>query len=530
MAMAETQSGMIQIAGVGVSATPMALGDVAIHLHPSDDVAMATRDLPPRLQIDGPFGSFRVARLVPTGHKVALRAVPEGGAVHRYGQIIGFAIAPIAPGDHVHSHNLAVHEFRRDATVGVDVRPVDFVPPEQRRTFQGFPRADGRVGTRNYIALISSVNCSATVTRAIADRFRASVPRDFPHVDGVIPLTHKGGCGARYGGFEIDQLQRTLAGFAHHPNVAGYVILGLGCEINQIQDLITRQGLVGDAPPTFIIQDEGGLTETVDAGVRAVERLLPRAEECRRTTQSAEHLVVALQCGGSDSWSGVTANPALGYAADEIVRQGGTVVLGETPEVYGAEHLLVRRAANQEAADALLERIRWWEQYTAMNGAEIDNNPTPGNKAGGLTTIYEKSLGAVAKSGSTPLNAVYKYAERITAKGFVHMDTPGYDPVSVTGQVAGGCNSVVFTTGRGSVFGFKPAPSIKLATNPDLYRRLSSDMDVNAGRILEGATLADVGEEIVERILAVASGERSKSEAQGAGEEEFNPWILGATL
>jgi altronate hydrolase len=321
-----------------------------------------------------------------------------------------------------------------------------------------------------------------------------------------------------------------LAGFAHHPNVGGYLIIGLGCEINQIQDLVTLQGLLDDSPALFVIQDEGGLSETVAAGIRAVEELLPRANSFTRSAQSAEHIMVALQCGGSDGWSGVTANPALGLAADMLVRNGGTVVLGETTEVYGGEHLLTRRSSSREVGEALLERIHWWEDHTAAVGFEIDNNPSPGNKAGGLTTIYEKSLGAIAKSGSTPMNAVYKYAERVTERGFVHMDSPGYDPVAVTGQVAGGCNIVVFTTGRGSVFGFKPSPSIKIATNPTLYRKMEHDMDVNAGRVLEGATLEEVGEEIFERILAVASGEPSKSEAQDAGEEEFNPWIIGVTL
>ncbi len=525
-----TTSGMIQIAGLGVTSDPVPLVQVAIHLHPDDDVAIATAELPPRMVISGPWGVVRVGRLIHTGHKVALRAVPSGSPVHRYGQIIGFATEDIAPGAHVHSHNLGVRKLEHAYDFGVDARPVDYVSAEQRRTFQGFLRHDGRVGTRNYVVVISTVNCSATVTRRVAEYFRGRVKQDYPNVDGVIPLVHKGGCGTRYGGAEVDQLQRTLAGFAHHPNVGGYLIIGLGCEINQIQDLVSHQGLAGDSPALFVIQDEGGLSETVEAGIRAVEALLPQANAFRRSPQSAEHLTVALQCGGSDGWSGVTANPALGLAADAIVRQGGTVVLGETTEVYGGEHLLTRRASSRATGEALLERIRWWEDHTAAVGFEIDNNPSPGNKAGGLTTIYEKSLGAIAKSGSTPMNAVYKYAERITARGFVHMDTPGYDPVSVTGQVAGGCNIVVFTTGRGSVFGFKPAPSIKLATNPTLYKKMEHDMDVNAGRVLEGATLEEVGYEIFERILAVASGEPSKSEAQDAGEEEFNPWIIGVTL
>jgi altronate hydrolase len=347
-------------------------------------------------------------------------------------------------------------------------------------------------------------------------------------VDGVIALTHKGGCGAHYGGAEVDLLQRTLAGFARHPNIAGYVLIGLGCEINQIPDMVERQAL--GSPTSLVIQDEGGLVETVEAGARAIAALLPGANACRRETVPASELMVALQCGGSDAWSGITANPALGRAVDLLVAQGGTAVLGETPEVYGAEHLLTRRAVSRDVGEKLLARIRWWERYTAINGAEIDNNPTPGNKLGGLTTIYEKSLGAVAKSGTTPLNDVVEYAESVRARGFVHMDTPGYDPVSVTGQVAGGCNLVVFTTGRGSVFGCRPAPTIKVATNTPLYRRMAGDMDVNAGRVLEGAGLDEIGGEIFELMLRVASGEPTRSERHGIGEEEFNPWILGATL
>jgi len=524
-----------------VTLTPMAtareadLAEVAVHLHPADEVAVARVPLAPGLRLRTDEGLVRVARLIPSGHKVALRPVARGDAVHKYGQVIGFASAPIAPGDHVHSHNLGVGALTHDYAVGVDVRPVDFVAASQRRTFMGFRRPDGRAGTRNYVAVISTVNCSASTVRAIADHFRPGAPgsetlRGYPTVDGVIGLTHKGGCGARYGSREINLLQRTLAGVARHPNVAAYVLVGLGCEINQIQDLVSAQGLEQDRPPLLVIQDEGGLLETVEAGIAAVKELLPVAAAYRREEIPASELIVALQCGGSDGWSGVTANPALGRAADLLVRHGGTVALGETTEVYGAEHMLTRRAASSDVAERLLERIHWWEEYTKRNGCEIDNNPSPGNKLGGLTTIYEKSLGAVAKGGSTPLNGVFEYAERITARGFVHVDSPGYDPIAVTGQVASGCTMVVFTTGRGSVFGCKPSPSIKVATNSALYQKMRNDMDIDAGRVLDGSNLDEVGGEIFERILAVASGERSKSERHGIGEEEFNPWIIGATL
>jgi altronate hydrolase len=515
----------------------VALSEVAVLLHPDDDVIIAKTPLLPRTTLTRDGGDdIVIARMIPPGHKVAHHYVAEGQPVRRYGQIIGFATADIEPGQHVHNHNIAVHqgELELDYAFGEDVRPVDFVPEDQRRTFMGYRRNDGRVGTRNYVAVIATVNCSSTATRRVADHFRMhpEIMDQFPNVDGVIAFPTKGGCGAHYGSPDLGQLQRTMANIVDHPNVAGYVILSLGCEVNQPDDLINATHLSdnGNTPLVLTIQQDGGFQKTVEAGIAAVMNLLPEANTAQREAVPASELMVALQCGGSDGWSGVTANPALGKAADEIVRQGGTVVLGETSEVYGGEHLLTRRAATREVGEKLVERIHWWEQYTSMFGASIDNNPSPGNKLGGLSTIYEKSLGAIAKAGSTPMNDVVPYAERVTTKGFVHMDTPGYDPVSVTGQVAGGCNVVTFTTGRGSAFGFKPAPSIKLATNSDLYRNQEPDMDIDTGKVLEGVSLDDMGQEIFEHILRVASGEQSKSELADIGEEEFNPWIIGAML
>ena len=507
-----------------------------IILHPADDVAIAKAPLTPGRRIDANgAGPVTVRQAIPVGHKVALHPIAQGAPVHRYGQIIGFASTDIGAGEHVHTHNVGVAQFERDYAFGVDVKPVQMVPADERRTFQGFVRPDGRVGTRNTIAVIATVNCSAHTTRKIAERARAELLPHFPHVDDVVALVHKNGCGARFGGPEVDMLQRTLAGFARHPNVAGFVLVSLGCEINHLSYLVESQTLYmpGEErrlPPMVMIQEEGGVQATVEAGLNAVSQLLPAADQARRSTVDASHLMLALQCGGSDGWSGVTGNPALGYACDRLVAQGGTVVLSETPEIYGAEHMLTRRAISPEVGEKLVERIRWWERYTDRNDMEMDNNPSPGNKAGGLTTIYEKSLGAVAKAGTTPLMDVYEYAYPVRAQGFVHMDTPGYDPVAVTGQVAGGCNLVAFTTGRGSCFGFKPVPSAKIATNSEMYQRMISDMDINAGRILEGASLAEVGTEIFELLLRVASGEPTKSEAQGIGEEEFNPWIIGATM
>jgi altronate hydrolase len=405
----------------------------------------------------------------------------------------------------------------------------------------GYARPGGQAGTRNYVAVISTVNCSASVCRQIAAGVGPDILRDFPGVDGVLPIVHKAGCGAQFAGPDHQQLERTLAGFARNPNVAGYVLVGLGCEVTQASRLLETQKLVqiqgasgqtgsSGRPAVLTIQEEGGIAKTVEAGVRAVMALLPRAADARRVPLSASKLVLGLQCGGSDGRSGITANPALGAASDLVVSHGGTAVLAETPEIYGAEHLLTRRAASRRVGEALVERMRWWEWYTRIFGAEINNNPTPGNKEGGLTTIYEKSLGAIAKGGTTALEAVYKYAEPIVAKGLVVMDTPGYDPVSLTGIVAGGANICGFTTGRGSVYGCKPSPCIKISTSTALFEQMKGDIDIDAGVILDGVPVEEVGAVIFEKILAVASGEKTKSELQGVGEEEFAPWSIGPTL
>jgi altronate hydrolase len=505
----------------------------ALRLHPDDDVAVALVPLAAGRQIAAGGPSVRLTANIDPGHKIALRAVATGQPVRRYGQVIGFATRPIAPGDHVHSHNLAVGDMQLDYQYGTDVREVVPVADAERRTFMGYRRASGRAGTRNTIAIINTVNCSAHTVRQIAARARAELLPKFPNVTDIVGLAHKNGCAGRVSGYEVDLLQRTLAGFARHPNVAAYLFVGLGCESNQFEALLESQrDRLGDVrlPPYIAIQDTGGVQATIEAGLEEIARLLPRANQARREPVPVSELALALQCGGSDGFSGITANPALGHAVDLLIQQGGTAVLSETPEVYGAEHLLTRRAVARSVGEKLIERIHWWEQYTEREGFVIDNNPAPGNKAGGLTTIYEKSLGAVAKGGSMPMTAVYEYAEPVTASGFTFMDTPGYDPVAATGQVAGGCNLIAFTTGRGSCFGFKPVPSIKIATNSTTYERMRGDMDINAGRILEGASIEEVGREIFEKLIAVASGAPSLSEAQGIGEEEFNPWILGATL
>lgn len=500
---------------------PIALSELAVHLHPSDPVAIARTSLPIGLKVSSTEKTFAVRQSIPQGHKIAIQKIAYKAPIRRYGQIIGFATASIEPGDHVHSHNLAVRDFSRDYQFGTDRIEIDVLPPDRRQTFMGYRRPDGRVATRNMIAIISSVNCSATVCRAIAERIKRDGWRDYPNVDDVIAITHKTGCALS----DFSLLQRTLAGYADHANVAACILVGLGCEGNQI-----REWTSGKEAPVLTIQDNGGFLKTVDSGVSAIRKLLGPVNEVQRTRQSFEHLMLALQCGGSDGWSGITANPALGVAADELVRQGGTVILSETPEIYGAEHLLTRRAKSEDIGRKLIERIRWWEHYTQRHQATMDNNPAPGNKEGGLTTIYEKSLGAAAKSGTSQLNGVYEYAEKITEKGFVFVDTPGYDPVSVTGQVASGANLIAFTTGRGSAFGFKPAPVLKIATHSTLYEKQKDDMDINGGQILEGVSVLEMGLEIFDALIATASGKKTKSELCGIGEEEFSPWPMGAVL
>ena len=503
---------------------------LAIRLSPADNVVVARADLLPNTAI--PEENVTCRSHVPAGHKLATAPIAKGAAVLKYRQIIGFATADIAPGEHVHTHNLAMGNFARDYAFAADAKGAAMLPPGERATFEGIVRSDGRVATRNYLGILTSVNCSATAARLIADQFRGAALADFPAVDGVVALGHGTGCGMASEGEAMDVLRRTIAGYARHPNFAGVLILGLGCEANQIGGLLAAEELEpGPFLHTMTIQESGGTAKTVREGVARLKEMLPEANRARRQTVPASHLTLALQCGGSDGYSGITANPALGACVDLLVRHGGTAVLSETPEIYGAEHLLTRRAASRAVGEKLVERIRWWEDYTARTGGEMNNNPSPGNKAGGLTTILEKSLGAVAKGGSTNLVEVYRYAEAITAKGFVFMDTPGYDPVSATGQVAGGANLICFTTGRGSVFGCKPAPSLKLATNTPLYRRMTDDMDIDCGPIAEGkASVEEIGRQIFDLVLATASGRRTKSEALGIGEEEFTPWQLGAVM
>jgi altronate hydrolase len=503
-----------------------------IRIHAADNVVIARQQLLGGTVVASEH--ITVQGLVPPGHKLAVRAIAPGEPVLRYGQVIGHATQDIAPGQHVHTHNLAFSDFARAHEPGAALRPTDYAA--EPATFDGIVRADGRVATRNYIGILTSVNCSATAARAIADQFRRDIRPEalapYPNVDGVVALTHGMGCATDSEGEELRVLRRTLGGYARHANFAAVLVVGLGCETNQIQGLIAQEGLQeGARLIAFSIQDTGGTAKTVARGVELVKSLLPEANRVQRQPVPARHLTVGLQCGGSDGYSGISANPALGAAVDRLVRHGGSAILSETPEIYGGEHLLTRRAISAAVADKLLARIRWWEAYTARNGMTMDNNPSAGNKAGGLTTILEKSLGAIAKSGTTNLVDVLEFAEPATARGLLYMDTPGYDPVSATGQVAGGANLICFTTGRGSAYGCAPSPSLKLSTNTALWLKQQEDIDIDCGGIVDGRdTVDEVGERIFRLMLDTASGRQTKSELHGYGQNEFVPWQLGAVM
>ena len=501
---------------------------MTIRLDPADNVVTATRTL----EIGTAVDDVVTTAIIPRNHKLASREIKAGEAVRKYAQVIGYATELIVAGGHVHTHNVEFRNTEEDYEISTDLRPAVTVAEAARDSFMGYRRENGRVGTRNYIGILTSVNCSATAARMIASAFGPEEMARYPNVDGVVAFVHGTGCGMAGQGEGFEALQRVMWGYARNPNHGGVLMVGLGCEMNQIDWLLEAYGLKqGPLFKTMNIQDSMGLAKTVETGIAMVREMLPEVNKATRESCPASELMVALQCGGSDALSGVTANPALGYACDLPVAQGGTGVLAETPEIYGAEHLLIRRAIDNATGKRLIGLIDWWQDYTARNHGSMDNNPSPGNKKGGLTTILEKSLGAASKGGTTPLTGVFKYAEPVTARGFTFMDSPGYDPASVTGQIASGCNLVTFTTGRGSAFGSKPSPCIKIATNTEMYERLMSDMDINAGAMLtEGQSLEEKGREIYDMLLKVASGNPSKSEAQGLGDYEFVPWQIGATM
>lgn len=499
-----------------------------LRLSNEDNVIVALKSIDAGFELDGVVGKTNTN--IPAGHKVAVQDIPTGNPVLKYGQIIGFASCDINTGDHVHTHNIKVDAYEKDYAVGSQKKETKLA--NNIPAFMGYKRSSESTGTRNYIGIISTVNCSATAVQHIAHRLNEKVQQEYSNIDGVVPITHSTGCCSPPGSKGDQNLQRVLGGYCRHPNFCFVIVVGLGCEGMQIARLMHNEGLEsGKYLRTLNIQETGGIRKTIDEAVNKATGLLEEANQVKREPVPVSEITVALQCGGSDSYSGITANPALGCAVDQLVHYGGTAILAETPEIYGAEHLLTQRAQTPEIAKKLLSQIKWWEEYTSKNNSSMDNNPSPGNKAGGLTTILEKSLGAVAKGGSTNLCGVLDYGEKINTRGLVFMDSPGYDPASVTGEVAAGANIICFTTGRGSVFGNKPVPSIKLATNSTMFNFMKEDMDINCGDIIEGsATIENKGQEILDAIIRTASGEKTKSELFGLGDFEFIPWQVGVVM
>ena len=497
-----------------------------IVLNNNDNVGVAQFIIPEKTKIEGK--DIVTKDPIPFGHKVCLKTINKGEPVIKYDQIIGFASRDINSGEHVHSHNLEFKEFDRNYKVSEKKLILD----EKSDTFfKGILRDNGQIATRNYIGIVSTVNCSATVTKMIVEKIKYSnILNDYPNIDGIVPITHSTGCGMNTENEGMQIFQRTIDGFKNHPNFSHVFVIGLGCECAQIS--LFDESLKKHNRIHFLtIQDEGGTKKIVDKVLSQIKNLLSEANNVERAPQSVNNLILALQCGGSDGYSGISANPALGVAADMLVKKGGSSILSETPEIYGAEHLLINRANNQITADKLIEKLKWWKHYTSINNSSMDNNPAPGNKKGGLTTILEKSLGAVAKGGNSILQDVLSYAEPLKNKGFNFMDSPGYDPVSVTGQVASGANVICFTTGRGSCFGCKPVPSLKLATNTAMYEKMSEDMDINCGTIVDGKeNIETLGKKIFELVVNTSSGNKSKSEINGYGDEEFNPWQVGVVM
>jgi len=496
-----------------------------IKLNAKDNIAVASMNIPSGSQINT---ELKAITEIPFGHKISLVDINKNELIYKYGQIIGVAYKEIKKGTHVHSHNIIFHEFDRNYKQSQKNLEQNY--NNNNKFFYGYKRANNTVGTRNYIGLISTVNCSATVVKKIAKKINEYLKKNhFVDIDGAVCLKHSSGCGMNTSGKGMEVFNRTIEGFKSHQNFGKVFVIGLGCECAQIS--LYKDTNINNEIEYLNIQDEGGTNQIINKVYNKIVQEIPKINSVQRKKTPISELTLALQCGGSDSYSGITANPALGIAVDLLISYGGSAILSETPEIYGAEHLLIERTMKKENIIKLLNQIKWWKHYTQINGGSLDNNPSPGNKKGGLTTILEKSLGAVAKSGNTRMVDVLDYAQKISQKGFQFMDSPGFDPVSVTGQVAAGSNLICFTTGRGSCFGFKPTPSIKVATNTNMFNKLKEDMDINAGTIMDGInSVEEIGNKIFEELIKVASGKKTKSEINGYGDDEFNPWIIGATM
>ncbi|KGH08239.1 galactarate dehydratase [Comamonas thiooxydans] len=510
-----------------VTVSDAVLKNPFIRLDPLDNVVVARMEVPEGTPVVSE--SITTLQRVPSGHKMAARFIAKGEAVLKYNTVIGFAAEDLPAGTWMHSHNIQFGDLTKDYRHGLDYVPTKLLPSHERATFQGIVRADGRVATRNYLGVFIVSHAAATVARHITKFFDEDELGNFGNVDGVVPYIHEQGSGMERSGEPMQVLRRTIGGYIHHPNTAGALVIALGVDHNELEAFLEDQGLQrGPLLQTLVIQEVGGTKKAIAAGIEMVRSMLPLANQVLREPVSAEHIMVGMQCGGSDGFSGLSANPALGAAMEILIRNGGTAILSETSEIYGVEHTLTARAVTPEVGKKLVARIDWWLKYNEGRDTQINGQVSPGNNAGGLANVLEKSLGGAKKGGNAPLMEVYEYAQPVVQHGLVFMDTPGYDPVSATGQIAGGANLVCFTTGRGSCFGSVPAPTIKLASNTPMYARMANDMDINCGPVIDGeVTIEEMGQRIFQQILDHASGTKTKSEALGVGLNEFVPWPLG---
>src|SRR5215218_10732385 len=495
--------------------TPRAsLSEFAIVVDPTDNVAVVKKPTSPGLELVLPDQSvIEIRAAVPPGHRFATQDIPAGQFVLQFGQPIGTSLG-IKQGEQITHDNMSDDvPIIRELPEDLHTPPPDYIPVSERATFMGFRRPDGRVGTRNFVLVVPTSMCASHEAQQIAlmAEFLHYKRERFPNVDGDVAIPHNKGCGCQEGS-TIEVMLRTLSNYADHPNVGGVVLLDLGCEktnLARVEQYLLKREKAFDKPVAKIgIQEVGGTQAAIEQGLREVERMLPEVNRIEREECSVSELVLGVKCGGSDGFSGISANPSLGRAADALVRSGGTVLITEVPEFCGAEHIIARRAKDAGTGRAVYRMIDWYKEYASKFGAVLNQNPSPGNVAGGLLNITIKSLGAMSKAGTTRVEGVIEYAETPRGRGLHLMQGPGYDQESTPGLVAAGATVVVFTTGRGTTIGNAIAPVIKLASNDAVFERMSRDLDLSAGGVLDGTeTIEEIGARVFEHVCRVAGGE-----------------------
>lgn len=506
------------------------VSDYAIIVNPDDNVAVVKNQTSAGLTVVLPGGvPLTIGDAVPPGHRFATSDIPAGEFVRQYGQPIGTSLG-IARGEWVTHDNMTDDvPVVRNLPDDLHTPAPDYFPADQIETFAGFRRADGRVGTRNFVLIVPTSMCAsheATQISMMAEFLHYSREK-YPNVDGVVAIPHNKGCGCQDGS-TLDVMMRTLSNYADHPNVGGVILIDLGCEktnLSFVEKYLTKREKPIQKPVFKIgIQDVGGTQAAIEIGLAEVAKMLPEVNKCVREEFPVSELVLGVKCGSSDGFSGISANPALGYCSDLLVRSGGTVLLTEVPEFCGAEHILANRAKDSVIGRKIYAMVDWYKDYASKFGAVLNENPSTGNKAGGLLNITIKSLGAIVKAGTTRIEDCIEYAETPTARGINLMQGPGYDQESTPGLVASGATVVVFTTGNGTTIGNAITPVIKLASNNRVFERMANDLDISAGNVIEGTeSIVEVGTRLFEHVRRTASGE-IQAKAEILKHREFQFW------